>query len=206
LSFALHFGADVVVAALTTRAPGYDRASMPSIGDLALFYVTRSRLAWIPLTLIGFHKSWNSLAKQTMIIEAISQIMGCYYLGRTADFATQHGYYQHLHYSHRAQLMYFGALFTLIFSLGAVVALIFTVVALERAAHKPGRSMRTCVAVALSAGFAAVFGITAFIGRWIFLIGFVTLMEDSYCPPSLINQVAIWVSMNVAGMIIGAGH
>ena len=36
---------------------------------------------------------WTSAAKQTLIVEAIMQVVGWYYLGRTAHFATSHGYY-----------------------------------------------------------------------------------------------------------------
>ena len=192
LQLGLHFGADLIVALLITRTSGYDHANAPRVWDLALFFTTRPRMAWIFLGFLGTtgtggrreavvaptHSSqpetpsrtalpaaneegyelthtsarasgslsdlstteadkaqtnlepprskdqacdgpidgyWTSAAKQTLITEAIMQLVGTYYLGRTAHFAASHGYYlpNRLH-NHDARLMYAGALLFLV--------------------------------------------------------------------------------------------
>jgi hypothetical protein len=187
----LHFGADLIVAYITTHTDGYDQEARPATWDLALFYASRPRMAWIWLSFLGkyqlkalapkrraeptvevertrledtalpttsrprSHNSlvesidledgvkiemlrqdpkaqeniaadanshtqllptqpvpaaedvedldhikntipvegrWTSAAKQTLITEAIMQVVGSYYLGRTAHFATIHNF------------------------------------------------------------------------------------------------------------------
>jgi hypothetical protein len=199
---AFHFGADLIVASFTINAKDYDESRMPAFWDLALFYTSRPRMAWIPLAAFGSWSAWNSVAKATMISEVFMQIAGCYYLGLTANFATNNGFYQHLHYNSSAQMMYFGALFTLILTLGSIIALICSVSVISRSGKG---TVRSCVGICCSWGFVIVFGITAFVGRWIFLIGYVRLAGDLYCPPKLLDQALVWITMNVAGIVLGTG-
>ena len=49
------------------------------------------------------------------------QILGCYYIGRTAQFASTHGIYRHW-----AKLMYAGALLTLVGVFAAILNLVST--------------------------------------------------------------------------------
>lgn len=201
VQFGIHFGADVVVATFTISANGYDQNLMPNIGDLALYYMTRPRLAWIFLTAIGFFSPWRSLAKQTMICEIIMQVLGCYYFGRTAHFAAQNGYYSHLHYDHNAQLMYAGALLTLITTGGSILALISVPFFIE--SHQEGdKDFLECFVLA---AVAFLVGMAAFVGRWLFTIGYVSLAGDGYCPPHLLDQALTWVGMNTLAMFLGAG-
>jgi len=180
----LHFGADLSVAYITSHAAGYDQASRPKTWDLALFFASRPRMAWILLSILGnsaetfkekgfnnvqetgpIDSYWTSAAKQTMIVEAIMQLVGTYYLGRTAHFATSHGYYLlHQHYDSDARLMYGGALFSLICTYLSLF----------------GIWMTLYEGVPLS---AFVFGYTVYIGNWLFWAGYVKLAAELYVVP-----------------------
>lgn len=181
IQLGLHFGSDLVNAYLVVHADGYNTELMPQFWDLALFYTTRPRLAWIILTFLGFRESWRSMAKQTLIVEAVMQIVGCYYFGITAHFAAKNSYYKQWHYEHAAQLMYGGALLTLITTMVAVLALIFTLTWLYRHNERPKypRHLLNLCVVALPVSL----GLVAFLGRWCFLVGFVWLAGDAYCLP-----------------------
>lgn len=227
----LHFGADLVMAYITTHAAGYDQDTRPQTWDLALFYASRPRMAWICLSFIGKYKLkienssrtptasaerirsentrlssrsgnrsdkplvesfdvedggpvegyWTSAAKQTMIVEGIMQIVGTYYLGRTAHFATTHGYYlPNRHYDSNARLMYGGALFTLIFT---YISLIGLGTELYQFITRKPPSFAAELEVP-SVAFA--FGYAAYIGSWLFWSGYVKLVGDMYVCPFLI--------------------
>ena len=73
LQLTLHFGADLVVAALVinSTSPAYNSALMPQVWDLALFYASRPRMAWMFLGGLGLSNYWSSAAMQTIIAELI---------------------------------------------------------------------------------------------------------------------------------------
>lgn len=191
----LHFGSDLLNAYLVVKANGYNTVLMPKFWDLALFYTTRPRLAWIVLTALGYWPYWRSLAKQTLIVEGLMQMIGCYYFGRTAQFANKHGFYTHSHYDHYAQLMYAGALLTLITTFFAVIGLLFSLASLSDDEQDP-KTDGSCVIFFLAA-IVISFGLGAFAGRWCFQISFVALAGDSYCLPDLTVQAVIWVLMHL---------
>ena len=171
---ALHFGADLVAAQLVINGKGYDRAQMPTVWDLALFYTARPRLAWIILGFLGSFKNWSSATKQTMITETVMQLLGCYYLGRTADFGSKNGLYVHHHYPRGPQVMYGGALFTLIMTAGSIFGLLAALGATLQ--EKKGMSCsRVCSLLLMS-----FFGLLAFVGRLLFLTGYVKVAQDLY--------------------------
>ena len=217
LQLTLHLGADFVVAYLLTyNTPGYDQERLPPIAQLALFYTSRPRLAWIALGTFGFWKeTWRSIAIQTMITEIIMQLLGCYYLGRTAEFAVSNGYYRRRGYFHWAQLMYGSALATLIMTLLSISGLVAALYALTRG-DQAEKGLRTYCKAALWFSALALCGSSAFAGRWAFLVGYlevakqlyveilprveITLLIGArYCPPRLVEAAVVWISMNVFG-------
>jgi hypothetical protein len=213
----LHFGADIIAAYITIHAAGWDQERAPKFWDLALFYASRPRLAWLLLGQLGIYKlqkagrpaahpgkaensvetqetdspdrvvnapteapiegDWTSAAKQTLIAEAIMQVVGTYYLGRTAHYAASHGYYQlHRNYDANAKLMYGGALFTLIITYASLLGIWGSLYQLitRRPFRGDPRQPETFVNAAL------MFGYGAYIGSWLFWSGYVKLAGDLY--------------------------
>ena len=179
LQFGFHFGADVIVAYLVTSAEGYQHDRMPKIGDLALFYTSRPRMAWIALGALGATSEWNSAAKQTMIVETVMQLIGCYYLGRTADFAAKNSFYSSHGYSHWAQLMYGSALFILIMTALSIYGLTVSLASLATTTDSKEDQTKAYF-TKLGGALVMVFcGFFAFAGRWLFLVGYLKLAGEA---------------------------
>ena len=176
VQWGFHFGADLGVARLVTTAHGYQRERMPGLLELALFYTSRPRMAWMALGSLGTFTEWNSAAKQTMITEIIMQLMGCYYLGRTTDFAVEHGFYSRHEYNHWAQLMYAGSLFTLIMTLASLFGLCMALTG-HLQDPREGKAKAYCARI-LGALVMIICGLFAFAGRWIFLIGYLKVAKE----------------------------
>ena len=168
------FGGDLIVAYLTINAPDYNTYRMPDLADLALFYTSRPRMAFIFLGVFGLHSAYDTAAKQIMISESIMQILGTVYMGKTAHFAATHGYYEiGAADPTYARLMYAGALLTLITTVASIAGLAAVVVIYADKDLKEEWYGKALVLIALGFGFGA------FIGRWIFLIGYLKLAEDA---------------------------
>jgi hypothetical protein len=277
----LHFGADFIVAYITTHAPGYNYETSPKTWDLALFYASRPRMAWILLSFLGTYKLqmrksdaaptptaertrpahgtrradtglpaqgraqsvessvdnvdseggdkfemvtqapvihensgdpepntqiqeaesagnaedaerlagvqaveslegyWTSAARQTLIVEAIMQVVGSYYLGRTAHFATTHGYYlPNRHYDSNARLMYGGALFTLVVTYMSMIGIYGELAQLVTRDPTGSKEFTN---------YAFSFGYVAYTGSWLFWSGYVKLARDGYVCPTQLN-------------------
>lgn len=211
IQFLLHFGADILNALMAINTKGYNLDKMPSLWELTLFYASRPRLAWMGIAIFGIHPRWSSAAKQTLISEAFMQLIGCYYMGWTADFATKNNLYFNLPVRDSAKTMYIGALTTLTSTIFSMVGLAIAVCMLAREKERTwwGEKLhwwnRYRCGSMLGVGLMLVFGFVAFASRWVFLVGFVQLAGDLYCPPGLTWQALIWISMNVAGIMLGAG-
>ena len=224
LPLCLHLGADFLNAYLATHAPGYNANNQPKVWELALFYSTRPRMAWILLSLLGIQSYWSSAAKQIMIVEIIMQLVGCYYLGSTAHFAARHGYFSSHGYNHWAQLLYGSALATLIFTVASMYGLLTALITLaagerekkeeyEMAALIGGgqvhaKNNNISMRLYLIQGFGALVlvscGLFAFFGRLMFLVGYLELAGENFCPPPprLILQGLIWVAFNLLGIML----
>lgn len=94
LSFAL-LGviSNVINAGIVHNTPGY--SGVP-IGDLALLFCSRPRLAWIGVLFIGIGRQktiYFGIATTAMIGEVVLQLLGSVYLGRTASRGASRGYF-----------------------------------------------------------------------------------------------------------------
>ena len=58
---------------------------------------------------------------------------------------------------------------------------------------KPRKKMRT-IPIVVCMGM-----LLCWIARWLFWAGFVNLISDGYCPPSLGNMVGIWIGFSITG-------
>lgn len=183
------FGGDLLVAYLTIHAPGYSKETMPTIGQLALFYTTRPRIAFIFLGVLGFHSMWEASAKQIMISESLMQVLGTYYLGRTAHFAAANGYYSvNAADTTMSRLMYAGALLTLLATFGSIAGLVLALFSLTRREYFEAKAF---ILFGLSLGFGA------FVGRWLFLIGYLELAQDRYVLLSPILSMSVLYSVTL---------
>ena len=150
---------------------------------------------------------WWSAFMSQFIGEFILQIITLYIMGRTAHFATIHGYYKIYHKSYwqipaAARMMYSGALYYLVAgSLFLIAALAFILDTIfghrvkELGKASTGGVVATLVFLLIS----------TWMGSWIFWAGFVKLAGDLYCPPKLIHQGIIWSFFSAVGIILGAG-
>ncbi|PMD15475.1 hypothetical protein NA56DRAFT_709900 [Hyaloscypha hepaticicola] len=188
---ALNLGTNSLNAGLTVTAKGYDQSSMPRIWDLMLFYCTRPRIGWIPLAFLAFRGAdmkkvnprdgpWTSAGRQSAIAEAILQVIGAYYMGRTVPFGAIHGYFL----IHHAEFQN-----------------AFTAASRWRylEAGEENREEDD-----FSAGLVFM-GIFTWIGSWLFIMGYVRLAGDLYCHPSFLSQGAVWTGFNVIGSFLGGG-
>jgi hypothetical protein len=184
---ALNLGANALNAWMTVTAKGYDQSTMPRIWDLMLFYCTRPRIGWIPLALLAFRGAdmenpkdglWTSAGRQAAIAEAILQIIGVYYMGRTVHFGAIHGYFMvhHTEFQNGANLlvMIIGALFFVVylpFGAGALFVHGFGFY-YRFPAEKPGEEEEGFNAALVSVGGVG------WIGSWLFITGYVRLAGD----------------------------
>jgi hypothetical protein len=121
---------------------------------------------------------WTSSAKQTILTELILQLIGTYYMGRTAHFAASHGYYKPsgldeftAAHAYSARMMYTGALVYLIFVIGSVLGLTVALFALS--VKRDGRPIIPCAGI-----FSLTLGSVAWIASWLFLTGYVRLAGE----------------------------
>lgn len=185
--FALNLGANALNAWMTVTAKGYEHSTMPRIWDLMLFYCTRPRIGWIPLAWLASQDAdmerdgpWTSAGRQAAIAEAILQVIGVYYMGRTVHFGAIHGYFlvHHAEFKNGANLleMIIGALLYLVYILYSAGALFvsgfrFFFYLLEPGEEIEGfpRSNEACLV--LTGGFT-------WICSWLFITGYVRLAGD----------------------------
>ena len=117
---------------------------------------------------------WTSAGRQAAIAEAILQIIGVYYMGRTVHFGAIHGYFMvhHTEFQDGANLlvMIIGALFFVVylpFGAGALIVHGFGFY-YRFPAKKPRRKDAALVSV----------GGVGWIGSWLFITGYVRLAGD----------------------------
>jgi hypothetical protein len=119
LTVTLNLLANFINALLVKRAPGF---SQVPLADLALFWFTRPRLAWMATALVKIQKErkiYTSLATTSLLAEAILQALGSFYLGKTAVYGLKNGFFSsgkldNVQYRVYAQLMYVGAFLWLV--------------------------------------------------------------------------------------------
>lgn len=150
---------------------------------------------------------WWSAFMSQFIGEFILQIITLYVMGRTAHFATIHGYYKvyqdaYSQLPHAARMMYSGALYYLVAgSLFLIFAFLFILYAMFSNRSKYfGKA--SSVVIFLTLVFLLV---STWMGSWIFWAGFVKLAGDLYCPPKLIHQGVIWTFFSAIGIVLGTG-
>ncbi|KAF2194946.1 hypothetical protein K469DRAFT_698508 [Zopfia rhizophila CBS 207.26] len=159
----------------------------------------------------GFHSGkdfpWWSAFMSQFIGEFILQIITLYIMGRTAHFATNHGYYKIYQKSYwkipaAARMMYSGALYYLVAgSLFLICAFLFILYTMLSSRIK-------FIGKASSLGIFStllVLLISTWMGSWIFWAGFVKLAGTLYCPPKLIHQGVIWTFFSTIGILLGTG-
>ncbi|KAF2476912.1 uncharacterized protein BDR25DRAFT_42126 [Lindgomyces ingoldianus] len=150
---------------------------------------------------------WWSAFMSQFIGEFILQIITLYLMGRTAHFATLHGYYKVSSDAYwalppAARMMYSGALYYLVGGgLFLIFAGLFIVYSVCSSRIKYfGKASSTGIFLAL-----AVLLISTWMGSWIFWAGFVRLAGNLYCPPKLIHQGVIWTFFSTIGIVLGTG-
>lgn len=135
---------------------------------------------------IGFHLGdrdfpWWSAFMTQFIGEYVLQIMSLYIMGRTAHFATLHGYYKIYHDSYwdipsAARMMYSGALYYLVagslFLIFAAIFILYTIFGSR--AKLFGKASNAGIVLTL-----VFLLISTWMGSWIFWAGFVKLAGDS---------------------------
>jgi hypothetical protein len=189
---ALNLGANALNAWITVTAKDYYQSTMPRIWDLTLFYCTRPRLGWIPLTMLAYRGAvctdmenpkdglWTSAGRQAAIAEAIMGAIGTYYMGRTVHFGAIHDYYPVHHTDFQngvnLRLMIAGSLVFVVYMFVSVVTL-----------FSHGFSFFLCiegkqpgdVKERFSAGYYFLFlSGMPWVGSWLFITGYARLAGD----------------------------
>ena len=167
----LNLGPNALIAYLYQTTPGF--GDKFTIGELTLFYTTRPRLAWLLLVVFmnieayrGKDTHYIKSTKAAVAAEIVLQCMSSYYMGRTAHFAAERGYYLvSAHVPAKASVMYAGALLSLI-------SLFFTLISLVHILYSDAEFDNTLFA-------AALVSFTSWLGSWIFWGGFVGIAGSS---------------------------
>ncbi|KAF2199488.1 hypothetical protein GQ43DRAFT_464779 [Delitschia confertaspora ATCC 74209] len=154
---------------------------------------------WIP------HFPWRSAAIAQIFSEIVLQCIALYIMGRTAYFASHHGFYnvtstRYKELPDAAHLMYAGALFYLIVGSGMLIwEVIWLLMRVNAEDLEDGEK-------ASGLGLFVIFNLfTTWLGSWIFWAGFVSLAGNLYCPPKLYAQGTIWAAFSLFGIMIGGG-
>ena len=167
----LNLGSNALIAYLYKTTPGFGDTF--TIWELTLFYTTRPWLSWLVLVVFmnieAFYRKDSRYIKSTkaaVAAEIVLQFMSSYYMGKTANFAAEKGYYIHLgNVPWKASMMYSGALLSLI-------SLLFTVISLIYILFSDAEVDNTLFA-------AILVSLTSWLGSWIFWSGFVTTAGHS---------------------------
>lgn len=124
-------------------------------------------------------------------------LISMYYYGWTAHFATTKGYYiigqLKGPHAHDAHLMYAGALLAVIGGAYSIIG-----VPMYFIVHRDSERPRKIPAMA-----SMSLMVNAWIGAWLFWVGYVRLAGDLYCPPRLIESGTIWAALSAFGSIFG---
>ncbi|KAH7070491.1 hypothetical protein BKA63DRAFT_579088 [Paraphoma chrysanthemicola] len=145
-SAGLSVGANFINAILVQKADGYH--DVPVV-QLALLWCSRPRIAWIAGALILFEceqSMYFAVGASSVLSELILQAIGCYYLFRTAIFASDQGYYyQGLLYAVQpggrdAVIMYVGALLWQL-SIISIIVMICVTLVMTRRWSNPSRTV-----------------------------------------------------------------
>ena len=168
----INLGPNALIAYLYKTTPDFGQAF--SIVDLTLFYTTRPRLSWLVLVVFmnidavrGKDTNYIRSAKAAVAAELCLQLISSYYMGWTAHFAVENGYYSHPGSAPSdARTMYAGALLSLVslfFTLCSLVYILFAEADVD------------------TTFFAAILiSCTSWLGSWIFWGGFVHLSGHTY--------------------------
>lgn len=214
-SVGLHIGANALNAWISVSAKGYDRAALPAVGDLTLFYMLRSRM-----TLFALYSTFGMMygsdtfdpvyyitaIKQACIAEVPLQMMALYYCGRIVHFAASEGYFtpgRAVPQKKDFMTMSVGALAFLICTgllLTMSIALLWRHFKKGWSWGKPDRRrfMHDCTDSTLVKS-GLLWSFSGLLCLWLVFGGFLGLAGDRYCPPKLTLQTAVWVLASVIG-------
>lgn len=135
-------------------------------------------MAWIFIALAGVSEKYENKARQTMAAELIMQGNGTYYLGRTIKFEID----KNIHASEFAlqyQIFFIGPIYTLITTVFSIVGLLAGIAGLRKAKGDDREDYRQGIKTRCVLAIVPIFfGTLAFVGRWLFLIGYLNLAED----------------------------
>jgi hypothetical protein len=173
IQLGLHVGGAYLNALIVSRSKNYD--DVP-VTPLALLFLARPRLAWIFLMFLIRQKPYRNAATATLISEVILQFFGAITMGRTAQFASQHNYYNPSHHNFPhgsdAYMMYCGAVVFLAFMIASLVGAIIGLVLYYDNSHKLSELSFKRAVLAAVALFCLLF---TWIGSWLFWAGFIKL-------------------------------
>ncbi|RYP20722.1 hypothetical protein DL765_002672 [Monosporascus sp. GIB2] len=206
-SAGLILAANALNAWLTVRAPGYDQSRMPTVGDLTLFYVSRPRIAWIWVLVLGLLPchwrgnkdnglDWRNAAIQTTVAEIVLQLIGVYYKARAVHFASRRGLYgesklDRIDFVSRAAFAMMTTAATVYMCILAVIAALLFYWLKYKPKFRTLGWMYLCTAG------------TYWILDWVFMAGYVKLAGDLFCPQQFALQGAIWAIFTIIGLAIG---
>jgi hypothetical protein len=195
----LILGGNALCAWINVSAHGFDKARMPRVWDLMLFYCARPRISWFVLLLTkNFAREWDHAAQQSNLAEMVMQILGSYYMGRTAHFAASHGLYLTHHldgYQHGTDfhLMAGGALLYLVLLYLSIASLGLSTCApgfsllnqsrLDRGMNVEFEGVRVNPNEVENVGYGAIicnmmFATLSWVACWLFFAGYTRLAGD----------------------------
>lgn len=225
LQAGLMLGANALNAWLTVNAEGYDKSQMPAVWDLMLFYSSRPRLNWVFLTILLLmldHRGegWENATRQTLISEAVLQLIGLYYKGRTVHFAASHGYFLVGHLNgnpHQSDFLMMSVPALLYLIYGFVIFFIPFLIPKTEKQYKTisddnsdlePLTHHSSYRASSSAGGLDTFiynSLFCWMLNWLFISGYTRLAGELYCPPKFMLQGGIWTIASAIGVFFGAG-
>jgi hypothetical protein len=190
--------ANVINGHIATNATGYDRERLPSIVDMALFYMLRPRIGWAGIGLMSrWSRPFSDAFLPTHLAEMALQLLGLYYKGRIVATTFTAPYFMKPDLLEPASIV---ADWTLM----AYPSFAFVVCA-------------GMFALGLAAAFftkanpKAVFKfsywcmVLCFAVDWMVVVGYVGLAGDLFCPARFEIQGVVWLVGTLLGLLFGTG-